>query len=151
MSQRTKCALPVPLVPGPHEDLEDVVSTGQFPIGVGKRSRPHAEGDVRKQSGEAIAGGRSAIGGARRSLARRRRLLAEPPGDPGGVVPGSVRVGFHALGGGRETGGELHDMPVECQGSVLVGIDHGASNGRDELGQVRVVGQPVVRGHAWRC
>ena len=127
-----------------------MVSTGQFPIGVGKRSRPHAEGDVRKQSGEAVAGGRSAIGGARRSLARRRRLLAERPGDPGGVVPGSVRVGFHARGRGRETGGELHDMPVECQGSVLVGIVHGPSNGRDQLGQVWVVGQPFVRGHAWR-
>lgn len=127
-----------------------MVGTGQFPIGVGKRSRAHAEGDVRKQSGEATAGGRSTIGGARRSLARRRRLLAESPGDPGGVVPGSVRVGFHACGRGRETGGEPHDMPVECEGSVLVGIVHGASNGRDELGQVRVVAQPVVRGHAWR-
>jgi hypothetical protein len=40
-------------------------------------------------------------------------------------------------------------MPVECEGSVLVGIDHGASNGRDELGQVRVVAQLVVRGRAW--
>jgi hypothetical protein len=127
-----------------------VVRTGQFPIGVGKRSRPHAEGDVRKQSGEAIAGGRSAIGGARRSLARRRRLLADPPGDPSGVGRGSVWVGAPGGGPAPETGGELHDMPVECEGSVLVGIVHGASNGRDELGQVRVVGQPFVRGHAWR-
>lgn len=127
-----------------------MVGTGQFPIGVGERSRHQAEADVRKQSGEAIAGGRSTGGGARGSLARRRRLLAEPPGDPGGLVPGSVRVGFHALGRGREAGGELHDMPVECEGSVLVGIDNGASNGRDQLGQVRAVGQPVVPGRAWR-
>ena len=126
-----------------------MVGAGQFPVGMCERSRHHAKANIGEQAGEAAASGRSTIGGARLRPARRRRLLADPLGDPGGVVPGPVGFGFYALGRGREAGGEFHDMPVECEGSVLVGIVHGASDGRDELRQVRVVGQPFVRG-AWR-
>ena len=41
-------------------------------------------------------------------------------------------------------------MPVECPGSMLVGIGQGATDRPNELAQVRVVSQLVVRGRAWR-